>query len=285
MIKTFEQFIAEHYCKPVGNPVNEAYQSSKLREIINQHGKPKRESDYKMLYDIKDDEIIDVLDSKEEYYEKYSNKPESPLNKEEATFILELADGACVVISNLGVLKSYFDKDFEGDMKKELKKRHSERHVGNLGKYGELDIRKKHRENVEALEKKRLIEKLQPSIQEIVDYVNSTMDGIDISDLENNDGEIESEITLENEEYTIYISYTTNSSEPVKKYGAEYYNVYYNVSRFEIASEDDIIIDNEELGISKETHEELFKTYTIKDVEGYIYDQYEYYGVSPSDFF
>ena len=33
MIKTFEQFISEKY----DNPVNEAFQSSKLREIIRQH--------------------------------------------------------------------------------------------------------------------------------------------------------------------------------------------------------------------------------------------------------
>ena len=66
MIKTFEQFVAAKY----GKPVNEGFQSDVLRDIIKQHGLPKREMDKKMLYDLKDDEIVDVVDSREEYYEK-----------------------------------------------------------------------------------------------------------------------------------------------------------------------------------------------------------------------
>ena len=37
MIKRFEEFVSTMY----GRPVNESFQSSKLRELIKQHGKPK----------------------------------------------------------------------------------------------------------------------------------------------------------------------------------------------------------------------------------------------------
>jgi hypothetical protein len=67
MIKTFEQFVAAKY----GKPVNEGFQSSKLREIIKQHGLPKNDRDKKMLYDLKDNEIIDVVENRDEYSEKY----------------------------------------------------------------------------------------------------------------------------------------------------------------------------------------------------------------------
>ena len=42
MIKKFEDFVLECY----GNPLNEAFQSSKLREIIKKHGKPKRKQNF-----------------------------------------------------------------------------------------------------------------------------------------------------------------------------------------------------------------------------------------------
>ena len=38
------------------------------------------------------------------------------------------------------------------------------------------------------------------------------------------------------------------------------------------------------LGITSKTHSDLFDTITIDNVEGDVYDYYEYYGVSRSDF-
>lgn len=283
MIKTFEQFVSDKY----GKPINEAYQSNKLREIIKQHGKPKDSWELKLLYDLKDDEIIDVVDNRDEYWKKYPNEPQDPMEEEQATFMLELEDGACVVISNLDIFKSYFDEfGIKADKKKEelFKKRHSERHVGNLGRGGELDIRKTHRENVNKLMVKRLIEKLQPNIDKIVDEVGSLMDNIDISELYE-DGNINSEFRLGNEEYMIYIDYSCRTSDTVKKYGAEYYDLYYGLKYFEIEDEDGTIISNEDLNITPETHEDLFEEHIEKDVEGGIYDYYDYYGVSRSDFF
>ena len=176
MIKTFEQFVAAKY----GKPVNEGFQSNVLRDIIKQHGLPKREMDKKMLYDLKDDEIVDVVDSREEYYEKYPSRSDSNNSNirkkygvEEATFMIELEDGACVVISNLDILKDYsfYKKDEESERNRIFKERHAERHKGNLGKHGGDDIHKKHLEKVDELESKRLAAKLQPNIPEIVEKV------------------------------------------------------------------------------------------------------------------
>ena len=57
MIKTFEEFVSAKHSRPV----NEAFQSSKLREIIKQHGKPKYNWEKKMLFDLKDDEVLHYL--------------------------------------------------------------------------------------------------------------------------------------------------------------------------------------------------------------------------------
>lgn len=274
MIKSFKEFVSAKY----GRPVNEAFQSSKLREIIKQHGKPKYSWENKMLYDLKDDEIVDVLNNRSEYWDKYLDEK---TDDGQATFMLELEDGAVVVIGNLDILRNGW-----GDLKKQkdniFKKRHGERHKGNLGKGGD-DIHKRHMDNVDKIERRRLAEYLQPNIQEIVDEVESIMDNIDPSDLNEDGGYIESEITLNGEEYTIIANYECGSDEGTKKYGAVYYNVYYYLTSFEISNED-TLITNEELGVTGKTHKELFKEYT-DEVEGEIYDYYDYYGVSRSDFF
>lgn len=288
MIKTFEQFVSAKY----GKPVNEGFQSSKLREIIKQHGLPKREMDKKMLYDLKDDEIVDVVDSREEYYEKYparSDSNNSNIRKkygvEEATFMIELEDGACVVISNLDILKDYsfYKDDEESERKRIFKERHAERHKGNLGKHGGDDIHKKHLEKVDELESKRLAAKLQPNIPEIVEKVKSIMDEIDPNDLDDS-GSIESEFTLDGEEYTIYVNYTTECSDIRRSHGVEGYDLYYQLESFEICDEN-ACITNDALGVTEDTHKDLFETYTEEDMEGRIYDYYEYYGVKRSDFY
>lgn len=288
MIKTFEQFVAAKY----GKPVNEGFQSNVLRDIIKQHGLPKREMDKKMLYDLKDDEIVDVVDSREEYYEKYparSDSNNSNIRKkygvEEATFMIELEDGACVVISNLDILKDYsfYKDDEESERNRIFKERHAERHKGNLGKHGGDDIHKKHLEKVDELESKRLAAKLQPNIPEIVEKVKSIMDEIDPNDLDDS-GSIESEITLDGEEYTLYVNYTTECSDIRRSHGVEGYDLYYQLESFEICDEN-ACITNDTLGVTEDTHKDLFETYTEEDMEGRIYDYYEYYGVKRSDFY
>jgi hypothetical protein len=275
MIKTFEQFVSTEY----GKPVNEAFQSRKLREIIKQHGKPKHSWENKMLYDLKDNEIIDILDSRDEYWKKYFNG-----NGNEATFMLELEDGVIVVISNLGILNKYL-KDFNKLKDDVFKKRHSERHKGNLGKFGGDDIHKKHIENVNKIENRRFAEKLQPNVSEIVDAIKEILD--DIVPSEWDDGEdtnFDSTIELNGEEYTVYMYCSIERSDCVKQYGAEYYDISFTLDSFDIEDEDGHFTSNEDLGITEKTYGDLFKPIVEDDIEGCIYDYYEHYGVNPADF-
>ena len=238
----------------------------------------------------KDNEIVDVLNNRSEYWDKYLNEK---TEDGQATFMLELEDGTVVVISNLNILKKWWDTDKDMERKKDelFKERHAERHKGNLGKGGD-DIHYKHMKNVDKIKERRFAKKLQPYIPEIVDVVKSVMDNIDLNDIwesESNEGYVETEITLGGEKCMITVNYECGCSEDGdKKYGATYYDVSYELTSFEIGGEingeyDDISITNEELGVTYNTHKELFKTYS-DEVEGEIYDYYDYYGVKRSDF-
>ena len=278
MIKTFEQFVAAKY----GKPVNEGFQSSKLRAIIKQHGLPKNDWDKKMLYDLQDEEIVDVVNSRDEYKEKY---PEyQGYERDEATFMIELEDGACLVIGNLGILKDYFKDRERSEI---FKKRHSERHKGNLGKHGGDEIHKKHLEKVDELEQKRFAAKMQPMLSEIAEAIKAEMEGIDSSDLdEEGNFTKEFDITLGGEKYGIIAEYEVEFSNGSKRYGAYYYDIIYNLTSFEMwDDEGDKYATNVMLGITDDTYGDLFEPITIDDVEGEIYDHYAYYGVSRSDFF
>jgi hypothetical protein len=278
MIKTFEQFVSAKY----GKPVNEGFRSSKLREIIKQHGLPKSDWDKKMLYDIQDDEVVDVVVDRKEYAEKYSDY--EGYGKDEATFMIELEDGYCLVIGNLGILKDYFKDRDRSDI---FKKRHAERHKGNLGKHGGDEIHKKHLEKVDELEQKRFAAKMQPMLSEIAEAIKAEMEGIDSSDLdEEGNFTKEFDITLDGEKYGIIAEYEVEFSNGSKKYGAYYYDIIYNLTSFEMWDEDgDKYATNDILGITDDTYGDLFEPITIDDVEGEIYDHYAYYGVSRSDFF
>ena len=286
MIKTFEQFVSDMY----STSVNEAYQSSKLRNIIKQHGKPKWEHEYKMLYDIKDDEIVDVVSSRNEYYKKYKNYRKDFDDKSEATFMLELEDGACVVISNLGILKGFWSSfDSHENIRNEFKKRHSERHKGNLGKRGGDEIHKKHLEKVDELEQKRFAEKLQPYTDEIVKKINSLMKDIDIEKLDLDEHEreftIESNINIDGVEYDVFVEYSARIYDTWESYGEAFYSAHYELEKFSIYdNENDIEVPNDKIGITYETHKDLFKEVYVKKISGGIVDPYEAYGVSPGDF-
>lgn len=284
LIKSFKEFVAERYNNIEEKPVNEAFQSSKLRELIQQHGKPKYSWERKMLFDLKDEEIIDVLDSRKEYWEKYTDNNDG--HSGPATFMLELEDGTIVVIGNLGILKSYWgDRNVDKEKDELFKKRHSERHKGNLGKYYTDDIHSKHLENVNKIEKRRLSEKLQEYIPEIVKEVSDLIDTIELSDfLNEKTASTECEIILNGDKYLITAYYNGECTDGGKRYGAEYYDITYRLNDFEIYNEDGVGITDEELGVTGETHRDLFREYT-KEIEGEIYDYYEYYGVSRSDFF
>jgi hypothetical protein len=285
MIKTFEQFVSTEY----GRPVNEAFQSSKLRAIIKQHGKPKNGVGNEMLYDLKDDEIIDIVGSRDEYNDKYLKNADK---NEQATFIIELEDGSCVVIGNLGILQNVLS---DWDRKDMFKEKRNKRHIGNQGKYGVgEEIHQKHLENVDNLNTKRLAEKIKNEfISKIVDEVESIMNSIDVNEFEFNErdyyktksDEIETEIELGDDTYTLYVEYDWNMSDYHKSCGAYISNVYYSLTGFTIIEKErDLVVDNKDIDITTQTYKDLFEEHT-EEIEVGIYDKYEYFGVSRSDFF
>ena len=277
MIKTFEQFVSDRY----GKPINEGFQSGKLREIIKQHGLPKNDWDKKMLYDLQDEEIVDVVNSRDEYKEKY---PEyQGYERDEATFMIELEDGACLVIGNLGILKDYFKDRERHDL---FKKRHSERHKGNLGKDFGDNIHRKHLDKVDELDRKRFAASLQSNVPEMVEIIKAEIEDLNLTDLDEGTHEAEFEISLNNNKYTINIEYDIEFTGQTKRYGAYYYDIVYNLLSFIVWDEEgDKYTTNEDLGITGKTYRDLFSTFTIEDVKGEIYDKYAYYGVSRGDFY
>jgi hypothetical protein len=279
MIKTFEQFVNEMY-----SPINEAFQSSKLREIINTHGMPKWDLDKKMLYDIKDNEIVDVLDNRKEYYDKKYD--ENGYNGQSA-FMIELKDGAVIVISNLGILKSFLNRYSEKEFDELFKKRHAERHNGNLGKYGGDDIHKKHLKNVNKINTRRFAERLKPIIPELVEKIKSEMESISNEELmETNDKDryIAFEIEIGENKYQIYADYTVKISDEYKSYGEYLCDIEYSLDSFEIVDEYGDGAKNEDLDITSKTYPDLFDDIVVKEVECGYYDQHYAYGVDPSDF-
>jgi hypothetical protein len=279
MIKTFEQFVNEMY-----SPINEAFQSSKLREIIKTHGMPKWDFNKKMLYDIKDNEIVDVLDNRREYYDKKYDK--DGYNGEPA-FMIELKDGSAIVISNLGILKSFLNRYSEKEFDELFKKRHAERHKGNLGKYGGDDIHKKHLENVNKINTRRFAERLKPIIPELVEKIKSEIESISNEELmENNGGDnyIEFEIEIGENKYQIYADYAVNVSDEYKRSGEYLCDIEYSLVSFEIVDEDGDGAKNEDLDITSKTYPDLFDDIVVKEVECGFYDKHYAYGVNPSDF-
>jgi hypothetical protein len=278
MIKTFEQFVAAKY----GNPVNEAFQSSKLREIIKQHGKPEYSWDNKMLYDLKDDEIIDVVANRKEYEKKYLNN-----DGEQATFRIELEDGACIVISNLDIFNDHKD-EWKADFEKDdvFRKRHKERHKGNLGKHTGNDVHSQHLDNVTELMKNRFMKNLDENIPEIISDINDLLDDESILNEYEKSGEYERDFDTEYNgvKCSVIVHYDLQFGEEYEDCGGYYCNATVSLKDFYVDFGRDAITD-EEMGITPKTYPDLFEDHDFGEIERGIADPYKFYGVSRSDFF
>ena len=279
MIKTFEQFVSDKY----GKPINEAFQSSKLREIIKQHGKPRYSWDNEMLYDLKDDEIIDVVANREEYEEKYLNDKSG----EQATFMLELKDGACVVISNLEIFNDHKD-EYKARFEKDalFRKRRNERHKGNLGKHSGNDVHSQHLDNVTELMKNRFMKNLDKNIPEIISDIDGILD--DRNTFYDYDKSDEYEYYFDTEyngaKCSVIVQYNLHYGEEYKQYGGYYCDATVSLKGFYLDFGRDTLTD-EEMGITPKTYPDLFADHQFDEIECGIYDPYEFYGVKPSDFF
>lgn len=278
MILNFEEYINSQKI------IKESFQSGKLRNIIKQHGKPKHTWDYKILYDLKDNEVIDILPSSSDFYHKYNRYDD---NDKDIKFYIELEDGYCLVIGNIGVLKHFFKDEFT-QMRDVFVKRHKERHKGNLGKYGGDDIHKKHMDRVNAIEHRRNVEKIQNMLTD--DDRNKILDAIETnlensSDFPEKSGEYDDEIEVElfGETATLYVTYEFWMGDEYTRYGAILVDIENDVNTFVL------YVDTEDMS-DEFTPDELqidlrnIKSYKERGFEIGIDDPYDYYGVSRADF-
>ena len=171
MIKTFEQFVSTVY----GRSVNEAFQSEKLSELVKKHGKP-RDRDFssvhsyvnnqylkkRALYDIKDSDIIDVVNKGSVTANTHLDRDyRDSNNKYIPTKVIELKDGTCVIVRAGAEYDAYVA--------------HEERHKGNLGKDGGDDIHQRHLKKVQSLKDDRFAVELEPYASNIIDILGETM--------------------------------------------------------------------------------------------------------------
>lgn len=87
-IKYFEEFIGE------------SFNSDKLRVIINQNGQPKGRTDRQTLQLITDDDIIEVMDSKEECEKKYDRIGTSYWCNDSDKLYITLGNNKVLVLKN-----------------------------------------------------------------------------------------------------------------------------------------------------------------------------------------
>ena len=223
MIKKFEQFTADKY----GKPVNEAFQSKKLSELVKKHGKP-REHGYfddqylkkRALYDIKDSDIIDVVKNTRVTANTHLCRDyRDSNNKYIPTQVIELKDGTCVIVRRGAEYDAYVA--------------HKERHKGNLGKDGGDDIHQRHLKNVQHIKNNRLGVELEPYVSEIIDAVEKIIEKIGDEMDGNNYHSNGWKIDLGDKEYLMDIicrstDYDTNFSR-ANDYGDRYFDFSYNL--------------------------------------------------------
>lgn len=274
--------------------LNESFKSSKLRNIIQQHGMPKYELDRKFLYDLQDDDILGVMDF-DEWYDFHRDNKNS--------YHIALEDGKYLVLGNIDTLKYYADDE---DFQEEFKKRRDERHPGNelndipsyeREKALEDETTKHFREKKNELEHKRNLETFKTNLgdnlgklaETIRETFESNIEG-KISDLvsEYNDSvstEISDVFDVEfmGITYNIDYDYTINISDGYKKYGATCYDV--SISPKTVNIYDDELGDTFDITELFDDPSALLADYNVDNVEGEISDYYEYYGVSRGDFF
>jgi hypothetical protein len=280
--------------------LNESFNSSKLRDIINQHGMPQYDMDKIFLHDLQDDEVIGVMDFDE--WEDYHRE-----NKN--SYYIVLDDGSYLVLGNIDTFKEYVSDD---DFRKEFKRRRDERHPGNelndipkhLRKDAlENETTKHFREKVDELNHSRHIEEFKEKVGEEIhnlpglvrEYLETHFDENipesigDQGDSRATDQDTEFEMDFVNQTYVVGVNYNWYATDGYEKYGAVYCDVTVELNKIDIIGKfgenhDEDVIDIHEL-VDESELGNLFDDYKMEDVECKVTDYYDYYGVSPADFF
>lgn len=270
--------------------LNESFKSSKLKDILQQHGMPEYSADNVFLYDLDDSEILGVaLDYNELDNFKDNDTPH---------YHIKLEDGSYLVLGNIETLSHYAKDD---DFQKEFKKRRDERHPGNEfndgPKYAEDSAVKHLRDKKDELIHSRCLTEFKRNLGDVEEFTKLIRSYFE-SNIDENAGEIEPDsnktltyefdVDFNDQNYTIIIDYKVSSYEPIVKYGVELFDATFTPTEITVCNDDDCFdvkefIEDPDFG--KEFWEGLYNEYKKEDIEGEIKDYYNYYGVSRGDFF
>jgi hypothetical protein len=275
MIKTFEQFVSTVY----GSAINEAFQSSKLRELVKKHGKLEKTWQDHLLYDLTDDDIIDVVANSDEFKANRSNGKYDDMS----VYYIEFKDGTCVVYNDSKNFYKLAKDRHKGNIKKDWKKNKVDNLIVSY-------IKRNYKENIE-----KFINTIYTAETDSKNPLNELI--YKTIDEKLNDGEYYSDfsVCLENEDdvkkfigfssfsynnqhcevYAIEINYSFDfdSGEDHGKYAPA--TAGYEFDSFTLDT-DFGIITNDDLGITPKTYKDLFKYYRI-DISDYFSDwEYDY---------
>lgn len=277
--------------------LNEAFQSSKLRSIIQQHGLPKSNYDKAILYDLKDSEIVGAIPA---------NKWEEVFNDIQDCFRIELKDGYYLVINNLDILRNLRDNkwDISRKLHSNFKDRRDQRHPDNqwndipksqrdehrseIGKkFVNAKEKFQHKKNAEIISQQ--IGDIDGFVDKITDIVDKYIDGFVFEPDMKSDGFEEEDFTFNGIKFSLSGDFSISSSD-YDSYGATYYNVTITPEKYEIWVEElsDGTLIEDSFDISELTGnaniDKLYDDVELNDIEGPIHDYYLHYGVNPENF-
>ena len=200
--------------------LNEGFQSDKLRDIIKKHGFPKNYKYKKLLYDIKNSDILGVVDKEE--WNEHRNKL-----KGEKFYRIELEDGYFIVLNKIDHTISIWDDYDDEDLMDDFKSRRDKRHIGNEfnnGSHNVVDSAvKQFKDKKNKLLHNRCLDKFKNKLLEnnidIDKLIESIRDGVKkyiVDKLDDEDGDFKDyDFEIEEFDFTCYVSgnvYTKGTS-------------------------------------------------------------------------
>lgn len=276
--------------------LNESFKSSKLRKILQQHGMPKHDSDKKFLYDLEDSEVLGVAWD----YTELNDFEKDDKNK--SCYGIDLDDGCYLVIGNIDGLWYSSKNDFERKFKMRRDKRHPGNEFNDIPSYKRKEatedsavkkLKQKrgellHSRNVSAFKNEIGVDGVEEFTKLIRDKFEEHIDNC-VSKGNFEYGSCEFEIEFNDKKYNIYIEYGFDSSSGSKRGGVYVYDVTYTPDEIFISDDADREVYSSDFindpDFGKEFWKKLLDGYEINDLEGDVYDEYEYNGVSRGDFY
>lgn len=289
MVRKFNEFII----------INESFNSPNLKRIIMDNGLPKDDYEKKILHDTTDNDVVEVLDSVDEFNNKYGDKGGNKFNAKyfkKQYYYIELENGKVLVLNNLDTFKDVVETETGQSIETlfdKIEKKYKERHPGKQKDVGD-DIHRKHQVKVDKIISDKLIKRISED-KETLNFINNTInneikDYIDEYDDYDNDLKrnhdfsiIGIELKIYNEKYTADIYGNLKINKYLSKTSRSAYTYEYEISLNEV---EQIILNNKQLDEIDITSLYAYPDNDITRTEEQdeIRDYYAYNGVRREDF-